>query len=98
LLMTRVLDYFDPAADFDGSLQKALEAGKCSYFVVSFSSDWRFSPERSEQLVASMVKAGKAVSYAEIDSPYGHDAFLIPTERYMAIFSAYMKRIAKDVN
>jgi len=98
LLMTRVLDYFDPAADFDGSLQKALEAGKCSYFVVSFSSDWRFSPERSEQLVASMVKAGKAVSYAEIDSPYGHDAFLIPTERYMAIFSAYMKRIAKEVN
>jgi len=97
LLMTRVLDYFDPAADSKGSLEKALEKSTCGYLVVSFSTDWRFSPERSEQLVSAMVKAGKPVSYAEIDSPFGHDAFLIPTERYMAIFSAYMGRIAEEV-
>jgi len=97
LLMTRVLDYFDPAADAEGSLEKALEKSTCGYLVVSFSTDWRFSPERSEQLVSAMVKAGKPVSYAEIDSPFGHDAFLIPTERYMAIFSAYMGRIAEEV-
>ena len=98
LLMTRVLDYFDPAADFDGSLEQAFKQSKCGYLVVSFSTDWRFSPERSEQLVSAMVKAGKPVSYAEIDSQYGHDAFLIPTEQYMAIFSAYMGRIAQEVN
>jgi len=98
LLMTRALDYFDPAADFSGSLEKALKQAKCGYFVVSFSTDWRFSPERSEQLVESMVKAGKPVSYAEIESPYGHDAFLIPTERYMAIFTAYMTRVAGEIS
>lgn len=97
LLMTRALDYFDPAADFGGSLEEALSRAVCSYLVLSFSSDWRFSPERSERLVESMVKAGKRVSYAEIDAPHGHDAFLIPTPRYMAIFTAYMRRIADEV-
>jgi len=97
LLMTRALDYFDPAADCDGSLEKALEKATCDYFVVSFSTDWRFSPERSEMLVESMIKAGKRVSYAEVDAPHGHDAFLIPTPRYMAIFSAYMDRIAQEI-
>jgi homoserine O-acetyltransferase len=95
LLMTRALDYFDPAADVGGDLVKALARATCDYFVVSFSSDWRFSPERSEQLVEALVKAGKNVSYAEIEAPHGHDAFLIPTPRYLAIFSAYMKRIAQ---
>tara|TARA_R110002072_G_scaffold622_4_gene4779 strand:+ start:19751 stop:20935 length:1185 start_codon:yes stop_codon:yes gene_type:complete len=98
LLMTRVLDYFDPASEFGGSLEKAFEKASCNYFVVSFSTDWRFAPERSEQLVESMVKAGRSVSYAEVDAPYGHDAFLIPTERYMAIFSAYMNRIIKEID
>ncbi len=97
LLMTRALDYFDPAAKTDGSLEKALSKAQCGYFVVSFSTDWRFSPERSERLVEAMTKAGKRVCYAEVESEYGHDAFLIPTERYMAIFSAYMKRIAEEV-
>ena len=97
LLMTRVLDYFDPASEFGGSLEKAFEQSQCHYFVVSFSTDWRFAPERSEQLVEAMVKAGRPVSYAEVDAPYGHDAFLIPTERYMAIFSAYMQRIIREI-
>jgi len=97
LLMTRALDYFDPAESYGGDLVKALEKSQCSYFVVSFSSDWRFSPERSEKLVEAMVKAGKPVSYCEIDAPHGHDAFLIPTPRYIAAFSAYMKRVSKEL-
>nr|WP_082878402.1 MULTISPECIES: homoserine O-acetyltransferase [unclassified Oleiphilus] len=96
LLMTRALDYFDPAQDFDGDLVKALEVSQCSYFVASFSSDWRFSPERSQVLVDAMIKANKPVSYCEIDAPHGHDAFLIPTPRYTAAFSAYMQRVAKE--
>lgn len=97
LLMTRVLDYFDPASEFGGSLENAFEQARCHYFVVSFSTDWRFPPERSEQLAEAMIKAGRPVSYAEVDAPYGHDAFLIPTERYMAIFNAYMQRIAREI-
>jgi homoserine O-acetyltransferase/O-succinyltransferase len=98
LLMTRALDYFDPAADYDGDLVKALKSAKCAYFVASFSTDWRFSPERSEQIVEAMVKAGKPVVYTEIDAPHGHDAFLIPTPRYMAAFSAYMSRVAMELS
>jgi homoserine O-acetyltransferase len=98
LLMTRALDYFDPAADFGGSLADALVRSQCRYLVVSFSTDWRFSPERSQELVEAMVKAGKDVTYAEIDAPHGHDAFLIPTPRYTAVFSAYMQRIADGLN
>lgn len=97
LLMTRALDYFDPAADFDGDLVAAMKTATCQFLVVSFSTDWRFSPARSEQMVEAMVKAGKRVSYAEIDAPHGHDAFLIPTPRYMALFSAYMNRVADEV-
>lgn len=97
LLMTRALDYFDPAGEYDGDLVKALAPARCGYFVVSFSTDWRFSPERSEQMVESMIKAGKSVSYCEIDAPHGHDAFLIPSPRYMAAFSAYMQRVAREL-
>lgn len=97
LLMTRALDYFDPAGEFDGDLVKALAPASCGYFVVSFSTDWRFSPERSEQMVEAMVKAGKKVSYCEIDAPHGHDAFLIPNPRYMTAFTAYMQRVAREL-
>jgi len=97
LLMTRALDYFDPAAEYEGDLVQALSKATCDYFVVSFSTDWRFSPERSEQMVEAMVKAGKRVSYCEIDAPHGHDAFLIPTPRYMDAFNAYMKRVVKEL-
>jgi homoserine O-acetyltransferase len=97
LLMTRALDYFDPAGEYDGDLVKALAPARCGYFVVSFSTDWRFSPERSEQMVEAMIKAGKPVSYCEIDAPHGHDAFLIPSPRYMAAFSAYMQRVAREL-
>lgn len=97
LLMTRALDYFDPAAEYQGSLVEAVSHATCPFLVLSFSTDWRFSPKRSEQLVEALIKAGKRVSYSEIDAPYGHDAFLIPTPRYMAVFSAYMNRIAGEV-
>jgi len=97
LLMTRVLDYFDPARHHGGNLAKALEKAQCRFFVASFSTDWRFSPERSEELVNALIEAKKAVSYTEIDAPHGHDAFLIPTPRYIDVFSAVMTRIAEGL-
>ncbi|WLQ13681.1 homoserine O-acetyltransferase [Hahella aquimaris] len=97
LLMTRALDYFDPARAHDGDLSKALEPAKCKYLVVSFTTDWRFPPDRSEELVNAMVEAKKSVSYAEVDSPHGHDAFLIPTQRYMDVFHGFMGRVAKEI-
>ena len=66
---------------------------RCNYLVVSFTTDWRFSPERSRELVDGLIAAGKPVSYAEIDAPQGHDAFLIPIPRYMEVFGGYMNRI-----
>jgi len=97
LLMTRALDYFDPAYEHGGDLSKALAPAQCEYLVLSFSTDWRFSPERSEEMVNAMISARKKVSYAEIDAPWGHDAFLIPTPRYTDIFTAYMDRVAREV-
>lgn len=97
LLMTRALDYFDPAYEHGGDLAKALAPAQCEYLVLSFSTDWRFSPERSEEMVNAMISARKKVSYAEIDAPWGHDAFLIPTPRYTDIFTAYMDRVAREV-
>lgn len=97
LLMTRALDYFDPAFEYDNDLAKALTQARCEFLVLSFSTDWRFTPARSEELVKAMIAARRKVSYAEIDAPWGHDAFLIPTPRYMDTFTAYMSRVAREV-
>lgn len=97
LLMTKALDYFDPAADFDNSLTDALKHVQCEYFIASFTTDWRFSPERSREIVDALIEAGKKVTYTEIQAAHGHDAFLIPIPRYMEVFNAYMNRIADSV-
>lgn len=97
LLMTRALDYFDPAYEHGNDLAQAMSRARCGFLVVSFSSDWRFSPARSEELVNAMIEAGRRVSYAEIEAPWGHDAFLIPTQRYLDVFSGYMNRISEEI-
>lgn len=97
LLMTKALDYFDPAADFNNSLADALQQVSCEYFVASFTTDWRFSPERSREIVDALIEAGKKVTYTEIQAAHGHDAFLIPIPRYMEVFGAYMNRIAETL-
>lgn len=96
LLMTKALDYFDPAAAHDGNMATALAPAECPFLVISFSTDWRFAPERSRELVDALVRAGKQVSYAQIDSQHGHDAFLLPNERYQAVFGGFMNRVARD--
>lgn len=94
LLMTRVLDTFDPARDFDNDLALTFARAQCGFLVLSFSTDWRFAPDRSREIVDALVRADKAVSYTEIDAPQGHDAFLLDNPRYLAVFGAYMRRIA----
>ncbi|MGB8712605.1 MAG: homoserine O-acetyltransferase [Onishia taeanensis] len=96
LLMTKALDYFDPAAPHGGDLATALAPAQCPFLVVSFSTDWRFPPWRSRELVDALVRADKPVSYANIDSPHGHDAFLLPEPRYQAVFAGFMARVARD--
>ncbi len=93
LLMTKALDYFDPAAACGGDLATALAGVQADFFLASFTTDWRFSPARSREIVDALVKARKNVSYLEIESEHGHDAFLIPSPRYMQGFSRYMNRI-----
>ncbi|MBO3278291.1 homoserine O-succinyltransferase MetX [Pseudomonas schmalbachii] len=94
LLMTKALDYFDPAAAHGGDLAKTLEHVKADFCLMSFTTDWRFSPARSREMVDALLAAKKNVTYLDIDAPQGHDAFLIPIPRYLQAFSAYMKRIS----
>ena len=94
LLMTKALDYFDPAAAYEDDLAKALSTAKADFCVISFTTDWRFSPERSHEIVDALMAARKNVCYLEIDAPQGHDAFLIPIPRYLQAFRGYMNRIA----
>jgi len=97
LLMTKALDYFDPTVDYDGDLTTALGAAQCGYLLVSFTTDWRFSPARSREIVDALIAAGKRVSYAEVEAAQGHDAFLMPIPRYMEVFGGYMNRVAAEL-
>src|SRR5450830_1141432 len=89
LLITRALDYFDPARSFGGSLSAALAQAKCRFLLVSFTTDWRFSPQRSREIVKGLLDNRRDVSYAEIDAPHGHDAFLLEDPRYLDVVRAY---------
>ncbi len=91
LLITRALDYFDPAREFDGDLSAALARAQADFLLVSFSTDWRFSPARSREIVKALLDNRRAVSYAEIDAPHGHDAFLLDDARYHAAVRAYFE-------
>ena len=91
LLITRALDYFDPAREFDGDLSAALARAQADFLLVSFSTDWRFAPARSREIVKALLDNRRAVSYAEIDAPHGHDAFLLDDARYHAAVRAYFE-------
>jgi homoserine O-acetyltransferase len=97
LLITRALDYFDPARQHDGDLTRALAAARCKFLLVSFSTDWRFSPKRSREIVKALLDNRRELSYAEIDAPHGHDAFLLDDARYMKLVRSYFQGIAGEV-
>lgn len=96
LLMTKALDYFDPAAAVAGDLTAVLAKVSADFFVLSFTSDWRFSPQRSHEIVRALHDNDLNVSYAEIESHHGHDAFLLSLPQYLSVFSAYMNRVAGE--
>ena len=97
LLITRALDYFDPARHHGGDLARALAPATCKFLLASFTTDWRFSPERSREIVEALVRNGRDVTYAEIDAPHGHDAFLLDDARYHRMVAAYFDNVAKEV-
>ncbi|MFV0454318.1 MAG: homoserine O-acetyltransferase [Pseudomonas sp.] len=94
LLMTKALADFAPAAAHEADLAATLAVAQADFCVISFTTDWRFSPERSQEIVNALMAARRNVSYLEIDAPQGHDAFLIPIPRYLQAFRGYMNRIA----
>lgn len=96
LLITRALDYFDPAREYGGDLSAAFAGAKCKYQLVSFTTDWRFSPARSREIVKALLDNRFDVSYAEIDAPHGHDAFLLDDPRYHALLRACFDNIANE--
>lgn len=93
MLMTRVLDRYDFAADFGGDAIAAFKRAKSEFLIVSFSTDWRFSPARSREIVDALLAAERPVSYAEIAAKEGHDAFLLPIPRYVDLLKAYLRRV-----
>jgi len=96
LLITKALDYFDPAREHGGDLTKALSTTKAQFLIASFTTDWRFSPERSREIVEALISNRRKVTYAEIDAPHGHDAFLLEDARYMGVVRAYYDRIWEE--
>ena len=97
LLITKALDYFDPARACGGDLTRALAGTKAEFFVASFTTDWRFTPEVSREIVRSLVSNRRRVTYAEIDAPHGHDAFLLEDPRYMNMVRAYYERMYTEI-
>ena len=93
LLITKALDYFDPARAFNGDLAAALANTQAEFLLVSFTTDWRFAPERSREMVQALVRNDRHLTYAEIDAPHGHDAFLLDDPRYMNVVGAYYEKI-----
>jgi len=96
LLMTKALDYFDPAAEHGGDLATTLRAVEARSLVIAFTSDWRFPPQRSREMVKGLIDANKEVSYAEITSTLGHDAFLMDSPQYMRVLGNYLSRVAAE--
>jgi len=96
LRITKALDYYDPAFEHSGDLAKALAPARASFLVVSFTTDWRFSPARSREIVKALLDNRRSVTYAEIDAPHGHDAFLLEDPRYHRLVAAYYDRIAQE--
>jgi homoserine O-acetyltransferase len=97
LLMTKALDYFDPARDYGDNLVAALSRARARFLTIAFSSDWRFSPRRSREIVKALIEARREVSYALIDSQLGHDDFLMPLPQYHRVLGAYLARVAQEV-
>ncbi len=93
LRITKALDYFDPAAEHNGDLARALAPATSKFLVVSFTTDWRFTPARSREVVQALVKNGRDVVYAEVEAPHGHDAFLLDNPQYHAVVRAYFDRM-----
>jgi homoserine O-acetyltransferase len=96
LLMTKTLDYFDPASEHNNNLSAALAKVLAKFLVISFTSDWRFAPARSREIVKALLDNKKPVSYAQITADQGHDAFLMPIPHYMRVFKTYMQRVAGE--
>jgi len=91
LLITRALDYFDPAGAFGGDLTKAVALATAKFLLISFTTDWRFAPARSREIVKALLDNQLDVSYVEIDAPHGHDAFLLDDPRYMGVVRSYFQ-------
>ena len=96
MLMTRALDYFDLAREYDNDPVAAFMRARCSFLVISFSTDWRFPSQRSREIVDALIAAARPVSYVDIEADEGHDAFLLPIPRYLQVFRAYMARVTED--
>ena len=96
-LLRKTRYYFDPARDHGDDLATAMSSATAKFMVMSFTSDWRFSPQRSREIVKALIKTKKQVSYVEIEAQHGHNAFLMPIPHYMNVFHNYMQNVGRDI-
>lgn len=89
LYITKAVDYFDPASKY-GSLQNAFKKSDAKYLIISFDSDWLFPSSQSKEIVNTLMNLGKDVSYCEIKSPCGHDAFLLEYDVQSKIIKSFL--------
>ena len=94
--MTKALDYYDPTKQNKKKLSGVFKKIKSKFLVISFTSDWRFSPSRSKEIVKSLLDNNINVSYAEISAESGHDAFLMSDDHYHEILNSFFKNIFKS--
>jgi homoserine O-acetyltransferase len=93
LLMTKALDYFDPALEHGGDLSAAFRVARANYLIVAFTSDWRFSPERSQEILKALLDNELNVSFAEFETVHGHDSFLMTDPHYHELMRAYFNSV-----
>ncbi len=95
LYLTRAMDYFDLAADYDGVLARAFQGTKTRFCVVSFTSDWLFPTSDSRAVVHALNAAGASVSFVEVETDKGHDAFLLDEPVLTATMSGFINSAAR---
>ncbi len=96
LYITKAIDYFDLTVE-TGSLAKTFEKVKASHLVISFSADWLYPSYQSKEIVRALMLNGVDVTYCEIDSDYGHDAFLLDEGEISVVIKNYLDNNAKKL-
>ncbi len=95
LYITRAMDYYDAADHTDGDLVRAMAKSTCEWMFMTFTSDWLYPPSGTMEMIRALEKCGRSATYASVDSPYGHDSFLLEPEKMKPLVAEFLEHVAK---